>query len=1381
MKKFNFSQNAWFASLCVLLVTASMTHAQNAIIGGGFTSGWTSPADQVCFFGGAGNSRIKILNPRGTGWQYFRMARCWSGNNDQFASSALGCVGGADLDIMPSANGTAINTTSGYNCTNGSFKINCPNTTDNYVFKTADATGNSFIYFRVQGAIQSVTSTTIANCNPLRPTITANMSGILPTGQAAYLRYTTDNFATSTVVQIASVGANSGSYAFPSDLANGALLQYYVFTSGTAITPNHANADLFTIDLGTTSQYKVHAAWTGIFAASTETAAVNYTSHGDIKLEANQYHLYAAGTTTVGVVQDFFALNPSSVTAKLFYSQATFPANPAAPTTASSFVAGTSSTVTGTVGGYNVQYAHFTFAVPVSSNQTTAAFIEYSCGSTKYYSRVNSATGVPTTDPIATAASGTFNECFQFRIAEAVSGGVGIDGVISPSEYAYNSAVNNWYAKYDANTCTFAHKTTSPANPIIIYIDRNPNAFPNDVNAQNTGKNDNGVMPGLPFNADLRIYWNAASNALVYERATSLGWENIDRKANILAAHTNIAGTENCELTIDWSALAGGAPTTSFAFTCYQINSGAISDFVPFPSMLSGSAPSLHFYYEVPFVATGSNPFAHTSFTSQSNNSGAGATGAYVYNNTQPVTLYNFTINDNSSDNNDNTNTGYDRNTANISNRVYLVDNITIENNLYIGKGSSLVPNTGSTPTITMNGAAGSLLSIGRMDANPNAANQAEVEATRLRYIFASGANIAIQPTLGNNKDRFRFSDITIQADAVLRAASTGGISEFELQWGTLQVDGALNLSPNNTSYSTVGTRGNWNVLRNLYKIKGSGSLQWHHFFIGRRTPGINLSLSQTDPNIFTADGSVMDFKVRGDFSNYAEFVAKANGGDLKLIMNGTQDQYIRANYQETRRQNSSSSDQIAAANSAGFPNTTGGVNNDIPRTVFSSLEINNTGAMGNVIFSTDPIFDFQGNAAQDESEQVYTNVRYMITDALKMTSGRLITRKRIQTICPDVEATNTNFHILTLMDGATVDYSSDKGDATASYIDGPMRWEVKNTNLAKRRFFPIGKTGAYRGANLTISSQANAAVVYDGELYSCQPSNTLNNAASANGKAASEKITALVQPRHWNIHKNRDNVSGSTGAVTAAVTFAYDTDDFGACPSPGHLRMVKAPTGNGGQWLNISGGAAASSGNLDTDAFTSFSDFILARIGSVLPVKMLYFEATNNGKQSELTWKTASEENNAYFIIEHSTNGIDFTEIGNVKGNGTTNIAQTYHFTHQQPIFGNNYYRLRQVDFDGKYELSEIRIARLYTGATIFAVSPNPVQNDNINIRMLHEIASDATVELFDITGKLVLRKNMNGEQSVFSLDTKNLAKSMYLLKITTDTQAQTERVIIE
>ncbi len=1379
MKKFNFAQNAWFASLCLVFVGVSSIYAQNAIIGSGFTNGWNSPTDQICFDAGAGSSRIKTLNPRGTGWQYFRMARCWSGNNDQFASATLGCVGGADFDIMSSANGTLINTTSGYNCTNGSFKINCPNTTDNYVFKTNDGTGSSFLYFRVQGAVQTVTSTALSSCNSLRPTITANMSGTLVTGQAAYLRYTTDNFASSTVVPIVSVGSSSGSYSFTSDLANGAVLQYYVFTSGVATTPTHANADLMTINSSTTSQYKVHTAWTGIFAASTETAAVNYTSHGDIKLDANQYHIYPGGTTSVTVTQDFFALNPSSVTAKLFYSQATFPANPSAPTIASSFVAGTRTTVSGTIGTYAVQYAHFTFAVPVSNNQTTAAFIEYSCGSTKYYSRVNSATGVPTTDPIATAATGAFNECFQFRIAEAVSGGVGIDGVISPSEYAYSSAANNWYAKYDANTCTFAHKTSSPANPMIIYIDRNPNAFPNDVNAQNTGKSDNGVTPGLPFNADLRIYWNAASNVLVYERATSSGWESIDRKANILAAHTNISGTENCELIIDWAVLAGGAPTTTFAFTCYQISAGAIADFAPFPSTFSGATPVLHYYYEVPFSAAGNNPFARISFTSQSNNSGAGATGAFVYNNTQPTTLYNFTINDNSADNNDNTNTGYDRNTANISNRVYLVDNITIENNLYIGKGSSLVPNTGNTPTITMNGAAGSIFTIGRMDCNPNAANQAEVDATDLRYVFASGANIAIQPTAGLNKDRFRFSDVTIQADAILRAAATGGTSEFELQWGTLQVDGALNLSPNNTNFSTVGTRGNWNVLRNLYKIKGSGSLQWHNFFVGRRSPGMNLSLTQTDPNIFTADGSTMDFKVRGDFSNYSEFVAKANGGNLKIIMNGTQDQYIRANYQETRRQNSNTGDQIAAANSTGFPNTTGGVNNDIPRTVFSSLEINNTGATGNVFFSTDPVFDYQGNAAQDESEHVNTNVRYMITDALKMTSGRLITRKRIQTICPDVEATNTNFHILTLMDAATVSYSDDKGGATSSYVDGPIRWEVKNTNLAKKRFFPIGKTSAYRGAELAISAQADAAVVYDGELYSCQPTNSLNNTASANGKAASEKITALVQPRHWNIHHNRDNVSGLTGAVSATVTFSYDTDDFGACPSAGHLRVVKAPTGNSGQWLNISGGGAGSSGTILTDAFSSFSDFIFGRIGSVLPVKMVYFEANADGKTSELTWKTASEENNANFIVEHSSNGVDFTEIGTVRGNGTTNIAHIYNFTHTQPAVGNNYYRLRQVDFDGKYEISEIRIVKFDTGNSIFAVNPNPTQNDNINIRILREIENDATVELFDITGKLILHENIANLQ--FSIDTKNLAKNMYLVRITTNTQAQTERVLVQ
>ncbi|MEX1189568.1 MAG: hypothetical protein WED33_09940, partial [Bacteroidia bacterium] len=237
----------------MFLITFSITselNAQNGIIGAGFSSGWSNPGNIGNFVAGAGSSRIYTTNPGGTGNQFFRMVRNWGGNNSEFSPSAS-CCGGCDAAV--SAFDTEIfagNT----NCTNGAWYINCPNTTDNYVFKTPDGpSGTSFVVFRVQGAVRSITSVSQA---PIAASVavsqgvavTATPSAALSTGQAVYIRYTTNGFATSTVAQMT---FSAGNYvATIPGQASGTTVNYYIFTSGVSnVATNGSNADFYSINL----------------------------------------------------------------------------------------------------------------------------------------------------------------------------------------------------------------------------------------------------------------------------------------------------------------------------------------------------------------------------------------------------------------------------------------------------------------------------------------------------------------------------------------------------------------------------------------------------------------------------------------------------------------------------------------------------------------------------------------------------------------------------------------------------------------------------------------------------------------------------------------------------------------------------------------------------------------------------------------------------------------------------------------------------------------------------------------------------------------------------------------------------------------------------
>jgi hypothetical protein len=85
-----------------------------------------------------------------------------------------------------------------------------------------------------------------------------------------------------------------------------------------------------------------------------------------------------------------------------------------------------------------------------------------------------------------------------------------------------------------------------------------------------------------------------------------------------------------------------------------------------------------------------------------------------------------------------------------------------------------------------------------------------------------------------------------------------------------------------------------------------------------------------------------------------------------------------------------------------------------------------------------------------------------------------------------------------------------------------------------------------------------------------------------------------------------------------------------------------------------------------------------------VLPSEMISFYALRNGKQTAIFWKTASELNNDFFTISHSSDGKNFLPLGTVKGAGNLNELMNYQFTHERPSRGINYYKLSSTDYDG-------------------------------------------------------------------------------------------------
>jgi hypothetical protein len=170
----------------------------------------------------------------------------------------------------------------------------------------------------------------------------------------------------------------------------------------------------------------------------------------------------------------------------------------------------------------------------------------------------------------------------------------------------------------------------------------------------------------------------------------------------------------------------------------------------------------------------------------------------------------------------------------------------------------------------------------------------------------------------------------------------------------------------------------------------------------------------------------------------------------------------------------------------------------------------------------------------------------------------------------------------------------------------------------------------------------------------------------------------------------------------------------------------------------------------------------------TVLPVELVSFEAKSMGDAVLLLWQTASETNNQGFNVQHSTDGRNWQPLGFVAGHGTTAETHHYSFFDENPVPNENYYRLRQVDFDGKAELSKVVSVDLsgHPGAeAVPYIYPNPVKNGELSLLLPADFEENIQVKLFDSVGRLLRSATIGGGANL--LDVNGLAKGLYLLHV--------------
>jgi len=170
------------------------------------------------------------------------------------------------------------------------------------------------------------------------------------------------------------------------------------------------------------------------------------------------------------------------------------------------------------------------------------------------------------------------------------------------------------------------------------------------------------------------------------------------------------------------------------------------------------------------------------------------------------------------------------------------------------------------------------------------------------------------------------------------------------------------------------------------------------------------------------------------------------------------------------------------------------------------------------------------------------------------------------------------------------------------------------------------------------------------------------------------------------------------------------------------------------------------------------------------LPVDLISFVAKNNVNEIQLDWITASEVNNDKFIIERSADGITYTRLAEIKGAGNSTEFVSYQFIDKNPLCGNSYYKLVQIDFNGKSNIINPISAQFTCGIkNSTKVFPNPFV-ENLNIEISTGSKQDVNIEVFDITGNILISKNLSQVSGSFTFteNMSNFGTFMFFVKIT-------------
>lgn len=388
------------------------------------------------------------------------------------------------------------------------------------------------------------------------------------------------------------------------------------------------------------------------------------------------------------------------------------------------------------------------------------------------------------------------------------------------------------------------------------------------------------------------------------------------------------------------------------------------------------------------------------------------------------------------------------------------------------------------------------------------------------------------------------------------------------------------------------------------------------------------------------------------------------------------------------------------------------------------------------------------------------TNAVLTINGTLTMTSG-------------DLQMGGQN---LIMADGATI-----SGGSATSYIqdNGAGTLRQLYTGAGATLSFPMGDTDDYSPiTSFTISSATfGASPFLDFSITDANhPSRDVDNTA-AGGDDDGTAAVAFIS-RYWTVSPSditdpRYNTSYTY--VDADVT-GTEANMVGV--------VYRTPAGEAFMDWRVQGTVNATNNTVTITNMDAFGDlYAMDNTTDRLPIVLISFDAKTTESTVELGWVTASEENNDFFTIERSIDGRSFFPVLTIAGADNSDSLLYYNATDPNPFYGRSYYRLKQTDFNGQFDYSEIRSV-LFTGIDEnldFKIYPNPISSSDV---LIISVPSQFSVDglawsFLDSSGRSV-HVVCQVEDNELHVDPSLLSKGIYLVKVTDGIQAVTKKLIV-